>query len=84
MKRYAHVLLREHFTHVRVQYVCILCVLSYTHVLHSFLMCGIKGASVFPLHFPFNMAKGFVVDNLHAVYILTVTCVGGSKGLLIL
>ena len=31
--------------------------------------CGIKGASIFMLHHPFNMAKGFVVDDLHCVYL---------------
>ena len=30
---------------------------------------GIKGASVFLLHPAFNMAKGFVIDDLHAVYL---------------
>ena len=30
---------------------------------------GIKGASVFLLHPAFNMAKGFVIDDLHAIYL---------------
>ena len=31
--------------------------------------CGFKGASIFMLHQPFNMAKGFVVDDLHCLYL---------------
>ena len=30
---------------------------------------GIKGASIFIMHPPFNMSKGFVVDDLHGVYL---------------
>ena len=30
---------------------------------------GIKGASVFCLHQPFNLAKGFVIDPLHCIFL---------------
>ena len=38
-------------------------------VYHYSQVYGIKGASIFMMHHPFNMAKGFVVDDLHCVYL---------------
>ena len=35
----------------------------------TFIRCGVKGASIFMTHCPFNTAKGFVVDDLHCVYL---------------
>ena len=46
---------------------------NYTSTYFMHLICtqihGIKGASIFMLHPPFNMSKGFVVNDLHSVYL---------------
>lgn len=32
-------------------------------------MKGVKGASVFALHAPFNLVKGYAIDALHCIFL---------------